>query len=295
MKRFQVAFWIGFAVGMMVPPSVVSQEDYTVEMRATDLAGSIPKVYKSIGETELRLHIFQPSEQIDKRDKRPAIVFFFGGGWRGGKIGQFREQARYFAIRGMVGILADYRVQSRHGVTPFECVADAKSAIRWVRAHAEELGIDPNRIVASGGSAGGHIAACSGVIPGLDEEGEDLQVSSVPNALVLFNPALDTSGEKYKERLGKRQMEASPLHHVRPGLPPTLIIHGTDDKTVPYSQATDFCDAMKRHGNRCEVVGFEGKGHGFFNYGRGDGKAYGQTLNAVDKFLVSLGYLKKAM
>ena len=123
-------------------------------------------------------------------DKRPAIVFFFGGGWTSGKLEQFEPQASHLARRGMVAARADYRVKSRHGVTPKECVEDAKSAVRWMRANAAKLGVDPDRIVAAGGSAGGHIAACTAFSPGLDAEGEDANVSSKPNALVLFNPVL---------------------------------------------------------------------------------------------------------
>ncbi len=94
-------------------------------------------------------------------DKRPGIVFFFGGGWENGTIKAFEPQAKYLASRGMVAARADYRVKSRHGVTPKECVDDARSAIRWIRQNAGKLGVDPDKIVASGGSAGGHIAACT--------------------------------------------------------------------------------------------------------------------------------------
>ena len=87
----------------------------------------------------------------------------------------------------MVAISADYRVKSRNQTTPFECVKDGKSAIRWVRQHAAELGVDPDRIVAAGGSAGGHVAACTGVIEGINEDGEDAAIRSVPNAMILFS------------------------------------------------------------------------------------------------------------
>lgn len=201
----------------------------------------------------------------------------------------------------MVAIVADYRVKLRHGVTPFECVADAKSAIRWLRTHAVELGIDPKRIVASGGSAGGHLAASTALLKGLDEKYENLKVSSVPNALVLFNPALDLPD--LAERLpanelaqfidwSKRAADISPIHHVRRHSPPTIIFHGTGDKTVPFEQATRFCEAMKKEGNRCEVVPFEGRPHGFFNYGNGDNSDYRATLGKTDEFLVSLKYMK---
>ena len=85
---------------------------------------------------------------------------------------------------------ADYRVRSRHNTLAVTCVEDGKSAVRWIRKNAERLGIDPNRIAAGGGSAGGHVAACAGVVPGLDAANESVEISSVPNALALFNPAM---------------------------------------------------------------------------------------------------------
>ena len=191
----------------------------------------------------------------------------------------------------MVAIAPDYRVKNRQQTTPFESVKDAKSVVRWTRAHAGELGIDPQRIAAAGSSAGGHVAACSVIVPGFDEANENAAVSSSPNALVLFNPVIDTSLNGYgNERLGARWQEISPLQHVRPGLPPTIVFHGTADKTVPYQNAVDFEKAMKAAGNRCELVTFRGIGHGFAY--RLYNKAANQAARDTDKFLASLGYLQ---
>jgi acetyl esterase/lipase len=257
----------------------------------SSLTGSEAKVYKTVGATKLLLHVYQPAER-KAGAALPAILFFFGGGWRSGSPAQFVEHCKYLSARGMVVISVEYRVKSRHDVTPRECVADAKSAIRWVRAHAQELGVDSQRIVASGGSAGGHLAAATALVKGFDEPGEDLTISSAPNALVLFNPALDLSGLQSDLGLGEQRLALSPQQQVRDGLPPTIIFHGTEDKTVPYTEATAFCQAMKQRGNSCEVVPFEGREHGFFNYGRGDGQDFKTSLRATDEFLVSLGYLK---
>jgi len=256
-------------------------------------------VYKTIGEVELKLHIFETTNR-DEKTLSPAIVFFFGGGWSGGSPTQFYHQCDYFASRGMVAISAEYRVKSRHGTSPFECVTDGKSAIRWVRTNAARLGVDPNKIIAGGGSAGGHVAACTGIIQGLEEENEDHNISSKPNALVLFNPAVDLGGiaknAKAKKRFPEvfnRRKEISPLHHVKKGAPPCIIFHGTDDKTVPFESVQRFYKAMKEAGNICQIVHFEGKGHGFFNYGRDkDNKSFKETVRAADEFLASLGYLK---
>jgi acetyl esterase/lipase len=171
-----------------------------------------------------------------------------------------------------------------------------------VRKNAERLGIDPDKIVAAGGSAGGHIAACTGTIESFDETGEDKRVSSVPNAMVLFNPALvlapvegveldQTRIASLADRMGVEPHQLSPIHHVKKGAPPTLILHGKADTTVAYATAEAFAKAMTAAGNQCELVGYEGQPHGFFNYGRGDGTHYTKTVEAMDKFLAKVGML----
>ncbi|TFG67807.1 MAG: alpha/beta hydrolase, partial [Anaerolineales bacterium] len=229
---------------------------------------------------------------IRTQELTAAIVFFFGGGWVDGTPTQFFEHCRYLASRGMVTFSAEYRVKNRHSVTPRKCVTDGKSAMRWVRAHAIELGLDPLRIAAGGGSAGGHVAACASMLNGYEEQGEDLEISSVPDALVLFNPVLDTSQSPIADRFGSDAEYLSPQHHIRSGLAPTIIFHGKDDPVVPYAQIERYTVAMQAAGNRCELLGFEGRTHGFFNYGRDDGSAFGETLRAADRFLNSLGFVE---
>ena len=268
-------------------------------------------VYKQAGDTPLKLYAFSPTETTvsdgDAASPRPAVVFFFGGGWAAGTPEQFAPQARYFASRGLTAILVDYRVRSRHGVAAVECVRDAKSAVRWVRSHAEELGIDPERVAAAGGSAGGHLAACTALVDEFDEPAEDAAVSSRPNALVLFNPALSFDPELAKNdqrlagfarRLGVEPLQLSPAHHVAKGAPPTLILVGTDDFLIAGVQ--QFAERMKAAGARCELELYDGRTHGFFNYGRGGKAADGgrkagadflATTERADRFLASLGYV----
>lgn len=266
-------------------------------------AGARKEIYKTVGDVQLGLFIFEP-EGHKPEERRPAIVFFFGGGWVAGTPRQFEQQCRYLASRGMVAMTAEYRVFNRHGTLAVKCVEDAKSAIRWVRANAKRLGVDPQRIVGAGGSAGGHIAACTGVIKGFEAEGEDEGVSSVPNAMVLFNPAVVLAPiagreqgdserfERLEPRLGTKPQNISPTHHVRKGAPPTLVFHGKADTTVPYWTAEAFSEAMTKAGNRCELVGFEDQQHGFFNFGRGGNEHFLSTTRRMDEFLASLGYLK---
>jgi acetyl esterase len=267
------------------------------------------ETYKTIGDTKLAMEIYLPPGH-KPTDRRPAMVFFFGGGWNSGTTKQFAHQAGYLASRGMVAIAADYRVYSRHQARVVDCIADAKSAIRWTRANASRLGIDPDKIASAGGSAGGHLAAAVATLDNFDEPGEDKSVSSRPNAIALFNPALNLAPEAFgpqaeskskkdkrtpvAARLGATAAEVSPTVHVKAGVPPAIVFHGEADMTVPYAQAKEFTERMTAAGNRCELVGYPGKGHGFFNVGRGDGQGFPDTLRRLDGFLGSLGYLQGA-
>ena len=261
------------------------------------IAGANVETYRKVGASELKVWIFNPATKADK--PLPCIVFFFGGGWTSGSPAQFEPQSRHLASRGMIAIVADYRVKSRQNALPADCVSDAKACVRWVRANAARLGIDPTRIAVGGGSAGGHLAAAVATVPGLDVATDDKAVSCLPNALVLFNPGtvmapfpgLELKGFGAgldKSKFGCEPTEISPLHHVKKGLPPTIIFHGKADTTVPYATVEKFTEVMKSAGNRCELIGYEGQPHGFFNKSK-----YQETLDATDAFLVSLGYLPK--
>ena len=262
---------------------------------ALQFKGAKSEVYKEASGTKLLLHIFNPTGH-KPADKRPAIVFFFGGGWNGGTPKQFEPHARYLASRGMVALLADYRVKSRQGTSPFECVKDGKSAVRWIRKNASRLGIDPARVAAGGGSAGGHVAAASGTVPGLEEKGEDATVSARPNALVLFNPVFDNGPEGYgHSRVKERFREISPMHNLSQETPPTIGFLGTTDKLIPGSTAQKYKKLMEKAGRRCDLHLYKDQPHGFFNGPTRKGKFneyYLQTVTAMDRFLVSLGYLK---
>jgi acetyl esterase len=272
--------------------TVTAAQTPVVRPQPTAIDGAVTHVYKSIAGTDLRLHVFAASGQAPAQ--RPALVFFFGGAWTNGNVEQFVPQSQYLAQRGMVAIVADYRVFGRHMTTALESIADAKSAIRWIRSHAKALNIDPTRIAAGGGSSGGHIALSAGVFNTFDEASEDGKISSTPNALVLFNPAVDTTHKTppvLVERFGGRAAEASPLHHIHRGLPPSVIFHGKADTTVPYADVERFCMESQKVGNQCQLFGYEGATHGFFNPSRDGGKWYRETLLEMDRFLTTLGFL----
>jgi acetyl esterase/lipase len=275
-----------------------------------EMPGARVEVYREIKGVKLNAYVFSPPSHKPS-DRRPAMLFFFGGGWKSGTPGQFLPQSLYLAGRGMVAISCDYRVQSRHGVLPQDCLRDAKAAVRWARANAERLGIDPERIAVSGGSAGGHLAAAVALVPGF-EEGDHTDVSSMPNAMALFNPAVILSPvEGHSELIpankitsmraqaGGHPEEISPFHFIRPSLPPTILFQGTKDEAVPFATVELFAKAMVSAGNRCELKAYENQPHGFFNPGRGQGNAraeanrfYHRTIRELDMFLVSLGYLQ---
>lgn len=259
---------------------------------ATPLEGAEHLPYKQVGNTKLILNVFYPAGHDPKKDTRPAIVFFFGGGWNGGSPGQFAPHCEYLASRGMVAITADYRVKSRQGTSPFECVKDGKSAVRWIRQNAHRLGIDPKRVASGGGSAGGHVAAATGTVSGLEEAGENSSISSKPNALVLFNPVYDNGPKGYgHERVKERFREISPIHNIRKGMPPAIVFLGDKDTLIPVSTAEKFKSLMEEVGSRSDLHVYEDQPHGFFNQGR-KGNFYEKTVMEMDKFLSSLGWLK---
>lgn len=247
-------------------------------------------VYKEIDGVSLEMTMYKP--QISSNVKLPAIVFFFGGGWVGGSPAQFELQAEYLATRGIIAFCPDYRTKSRHSTTPFESVMDAKSAVRYLKSHGNELGIDTGKIVASGGSAGGHLAACTAVIKNVNEATDDLSISAVPKALVLYNPVLDTGKKGYgREKLNGREFELSPVHHITASVPTTLIMHGMADKTVPYENSIRFNYLMKQQGNKSILEGYKKQDHGFFNYSRSP-KYFKKTLSKTEIFLEENGFLR---
>ncbi len=252
--------------------------------------------YKTVGATTLTVSIFNPPGH---RPDRPVagIVFFHGGGFNIGAPANFYAQASYLARRGLVAICVEYRIRSRHRTTQREAIQDAFSAMRWVRRHVADLGIDPKRLAVSGGSAGGFLAGAVTTLSGLDEPGEDTSVSPRPDALVLFNSYLDRGPEsrgfaKVQEAMGEKWRTISPLHNLYRGFPPTIHFLGRADKNIPVASAEKMKSEIEKIGGRCDLHLYDGQEHGFFNYGRGDNTHFRLTLLETDRFLVSLGFLR---
>lgn len=250
-------------------------------------------IYKVVGDRKLTLYVTKPDDW-KASDTRPAIVFFHGGGWTGGSPGQFTEHSKYFASRGMVCVQIQYRLlDGKKSEPPVTCCRDAKSAMRWVRSRAAELGIDRKRIASGGGSAGGHLAAFVGMVEGTDDPDDALDVSAKSNAMVLFNPVFDNGPNGWgSKRVGERLKEFSPFHNVTKDDPPGIVFLGSADKLIPVKTAHDFKASMEKAGIDCEVLIFEGMPHGFFNHGRNGNKPYFETVTAADRFLAKLGWLE---
>ena len=202
--------------------------------------------YKSTEQTNLNLFVYNPVD-FDKSQTYNCIVFFHGGGWNSGDYKQFERQSIYFASRGMVAISVEYRIRNKHGTSPIDSMEDAKSAIRFIRSNAKVFSINPNRIAAAGGSAGGHLAAVAGNIDLFDNSTEDLTISSKPNLLILYNPVLH-----YGRKWGwiDNPSNASPYENLSEGAPPTIILTGTQDKIVPVELIENYKKRMEAVGSR---------------------------------------------
>ncbi len=241
-------------------------------------------IYKETSQSDLAIYVHFPPGWV-KQDKRPAIVFFAGGGV--GTADQFKYQAEYLASRGMVAARAEYRGKLRGGATIDKCIEDGKSAVRSLRKNFSMLGIDPNRIAASGGSSGGHMAACAYTTKGLEAREEDLTVLSKPDLLVLFNPVLDLSVPMYSKYVKDMPV---PVEMISPNLnlaektPPTILFYGTKDPLLAQGKA--YLNQARQLGFEASLYTADGVDHGFFN----NEPWLSKTLYLADVFLSKHGY-----
>lgn len=248
----------------------------------------------------MKAYVFSPSAEKASGRRQPAIVIFHGGGWAMGEPEWAFPRAKHFAERGLVAIAAQYRLSDQKEITPLEAMADARAVIRWMRAEADSLGIDPDRIAAYGWSAGAHLAASAAVF---DEDVSGETVSASPNALVLVSPAVSLESDGWAQRLlGNRGSvrDISPDEHVRQGLPPTLILQGSDDTVTPASGVERFCERMRAAGNSCQLHVYQGFGHLFTPAGtpddgmpQPDPATSADAMARADRFLETLGFLTK--
>jgi len=239
-----------------------------------------------------KLWLFRP-EDIKDGELRPCVFFIHGGSW-GGTASAFAPQCIYLKRRGIVAVSIHFRKPDR---SPKDCLADVLSAFRWVKKYGKKYNIDHDRIVISGGSAGGHLALAMVTIPGCDHADDDLSINIDPKGLILFNPVIDLvegwpNGQKICEKAGFDPATFSPAHHVKPGLPETLILSGENDEIITPKMIKKFSKRMAKHDNKSNVIIYPDVNHAFFNYGRLNNIYFNKTMNEVDKFLAKLGYIK---
>ncbi|MEM9722815.1 MAG: alpha/beta hydrolase [Bacteroidota bacterium] len=244
-------------------------------------------IYKKIGNIELEAHIFYP-EGFKEGDERPAYVFFHGGGWSMGIPEWGYKNCQKYSSKGMVAISFEYRLIDIHKSNLLDCVRDAKSAILWTRKQARSLGIDSEKIVAAGFSAGGHLAACTAILNAY-EETDNSRLSAKPNALIVHSASYNTLKNDWFAKKSEQKAESiSTFHQVDKNLVPSIFFHGTDDHLAPISEFTEFRDKMDALGNDYEYKIFENVGH-FFN----NPSARKTVDEMTEAFLVKLGYIEK--
>ncbi len=258
---------------------------------ATGRQGHSIKTYKTVSAFKLDIHTFLPDD-VMSGVKRPAIIYFHGGSWSEGKPDWFFSACESYAKKGWAAFAVEYRTYGRHGTLPFEAVKDAKSAIRWLRQHAAEYNLDPEKIVASGNSAGGHLVLSAALADKWNEKTDDLKFSPIPNALLINSGVYDLTDQNtawIRKDLKDKNLvkEISPSYLVKKNLPPTLIIHGTDDRNVPYTSAKNFVEKMIGAGNGAiEFETLQGAKH-FIWF---DPKYADEVSKFRSDFLTKLGY-----
>ncbi len=296
-------------LGSATALSVLAAPPAEITLESLQGRGLQPKllVYKTEGATPLRVHVY--ASAATPATPRPAILTIHGGGWGAPGPWHFAPHCRYFAERGLVAVNVEYRLVTKdNGVRLADCVADCRAALRFVRSHAQELGIDPERIAVAGDSAGGHLAAALALVPE-PEAGPVNAVRGTPDALILFNPCIDLVGLAWMaghaglapgadaaadETWQDRARRVSPIEFVRKGLPPSLLVHGTDDKVVPIEHAERFAKLMQAAGNRVEYRRMAGWPHAFTIPHYGSDAQVVESMRLADAFLVGLGYAEGA-
>lgn len=243
------------------------------------------KVYKNVKGKELTAHIFF-SKGIHISERIPGYLFFHPGGWAMGEPGWGYDLCHHISQLGVVAISFEYRISSIGGYSPADAVSDAKSAVRWAREQSDELGIDPAMVLVGGISAGGHLAACTAMVPGFDDPGDNMAYSTMPQALALHttpvNPATDNHFITLLQGRAKPE-DLSPFHHIKGGLPPMIIIQGTADEIVPYDSVKAFVTKVQEAGNQCALHSFEGAGHFSIH------EIYqARAIRLIDEFIMSV-------
>lgn len=254
--------------------------------------------YKTIDDISLKLHIYTPKD-LTKNEKRPAILFIHGGSWVAGNPAVHAFESLYFSKRGFITATMSYRLLKKGANTPLDCFDDAKSAIQYLRENAEQLNIDSDKIICSGGSAGGHLAASLSNVHNINTANETSSTSYRPNALILLYPAFDLinawkGGRKICEKAGINISSFSPAQLVTSETPPTLILSGSKDRISTTQSNIDFIKLMEKYHNSAFFIEFEGRGHKLFQRNKND-PHFRAAIFHMETFLKQQNYIDKVM
>jgi len=276
-----------------------------------------PVVYGTNDPTIQIIVPFLPKD-LNQGEKRPSLVLIHGGGWKGGDPTIFFPTAKYYAARGIPSFSIGYRLakQETNALGVPECLADCRAAMRYLRSHSTEYGIDPEKIAVLGDSAGGHLAACLGTIP---DPKDSAGVSSAANLMIPCNPIVDMGPGEGNTNSWFRVIQkgaamdkkptpesiiptpdqiavaksVSPLAFVSEKSAPALVMHGLDDSIVTPEQSRKFAEALKAAGVPVKLVLIPGARHAFIlpKYTASE-ESVVETMITVDRFLAKNGYLK---
>jgi acetyl esterase/lipase len=275
-----------------------------------------PVVYGTNDPTIQVLVPFLPKD-LKPGEKRPSLVLIHGGGWKGGDPSIFFPTAKYFAARGIPSFSIGYRLAKQETNAPGvpECLADCRAAMRYLRSHSTEYGIDPEKIAVLGDSAGGHLAACLGTIP---DPQDSAGVSSFANLMIPCNPIVDMGPGEGNTNSWFRVIQKgaamekqptpeaivptseqiavakslSPISFASSKSAPTLVMHGLDDTIVTPEQSRKFAEALKNAGVPVELVLIPGARHAFIlpKYTASEQQVV-DTMITIDRFLAKKGYV----
>lgn len=252
-------------------------------------------------EEQLKVYCVRPSN-YNPDNEYPAIVIFHGGGWSMGEASWGFSNAKHYANKGLIAFSVQYRLQDlKKGITPYESVLDAQSAIRWIRKNARQFSINTDKIASYGWSAGAHLAACATIFNNLDAPNE--KISSAPNLLVLKSPALTLlCYPNFQKRLLDKidAKKLSPAEFVSESTPPTIIVIGKDDTVTPLQGSDKFKMNMDKYGNECELIIYDGVGHLFTpssepddGWPNPDKEVSLKAQKKMDEFLKKHNYIKE--
>lgn len=260
-----------------------AESDYIPFTRADAPAGKA-YTYKNQDGKDLQIEVYFPEGHNSAKQAVPGMIIFHGGGWTGGNLSEFRSLCHYFASRGLVTATVEYTLitkDQRRESSTFKrvCITDAKSAIRWFKQHASELGVDPERIITGGGSAGGHVSLLATTTPGLNDPDDPMQFDTSVVAYILFNPALSGGDAVDAEVCFQEQLTAD--------IPPSIVFFGSEDGWLKGWKRVQT--KMKPLGiENSELWMAEGEGHGIFNQPGWSNI----SIIAADQFLKQLGLIK---